>query len=89
MKNLLVRGSFVVLAVIVIVVGVWSDAGARPSPQDPDDIKCPWPACTLTCDPTFQFGYCTEGRNGKVVAAPNYNCCCCSEDAKNRYFHGG
>lgn len=61
-------------------------AQARPDPYPEDTNKCPWPACTQTCDQAVFFGSCTEGKNGKEVAH-SYACCCCNEGAKNRYFH--
>ena len=50
--------------------------------------KCPKPACADTCDPPTQAAVtCQEGPNGASFPS-TYECCCCSADAKNRYYAG-
>ena len=49
---------------------------------------CPWPACTLTCDPTqtSPFVICKDKSGASFQTT--YACCCCNEDAQHRSYRG-
>ena len=60
MKSSWMRLIVVASVLVVLVFGAWTLGTAKPIPKD--TWKCPQPACTTPCDPSYFFGTCQEGR---------------------------
>jgi hypothetical protein len=85
MNSSRVRLGVVVLVLFAAAAGVWVLAAP---PQPYFLIKCSKYTCPGPGEcGTPTSGRCTQGKNGPGFGA-NLECCCCTGDAANRWFHG-
>ena len=84
MKRLRMR--LILVAALLLLTAAIGWVNARHSfPQD----VFPCEPCTAACvDDPSAVRTCSQGKYGQSWPA-TYNCCCCNENWKTRWFHGG
>ena len=77
--------SVVVASVLALLAGSASLVWAPVRHNRPD--KCPWPACTDTCDPaSVPIVTCIEKDGTRFQST--FGCCCCTPEAQHRSYLG-